>query len=147
MTENNKPEWFEIAENDGHAVPHKRSKVLPLTAVLTVALLLGIGAVVGLVQEESPASALDSSTVQTAPVNNSATSTTVAQASHSPTATRVANSAVTTAVTATTGLQNPAIAQLPTKTEDDDQEGPSRNGHNNHEGDHEEENDDEGEND
>jgi len=147
MTENNKPEWFEIAENDGRAVPHKRSKVLPLTAVLAVALLLGIGAVTGLVQEESPASALDSSTVQTAPVNNSATSTTVAQASHSPTATRVANSAVTTAVTATTGLQNPAIAQLPTKTEDDDHEGRSRHGHNNHEGDDDDENDDEGEND
>ena len=30
MTENNKPEWFEIAENEGLAMPPKPSKTLPI---------------------------------------------------------------------------------------------------------------------
>jgi hypothetical protein len=30
VTENNKPEWFEIAENVGPAMPPKPSKTLPI---------------------------------------------------------------------------------------------------------------------
>jgi len=126
MTENNKPEWFEIAENDGPSAPPKASKALPLFALLASALILGVGAVVGLVQDKSPATAVDSSTVQatqandTSPANNTASPTTVVQTSHSSPVARIANPAASTAVTATEGLQNPAIAQLPTKGVDDD---------------------------
>jgi hypothetical protein len=126
MTENNKPEWFEIAENDGPSAPPKASKALPLLALFASALILGVGAVVGLVQDKSPATALDSSTVQatqandTSPANNTASPTTVVQTSHSSPVARIANPAASTAVTATEGLQNPAIAQLPTKGDDDD---------------------------
>ena len=126
MTENNKPEWFEIAENDGPSAPPKASKALPLFALLASALILGVGAVVGLVQDKSPATAVDSSTVQatqandTSPANNTASPTTVVQTSHSSPVARIANPAASTAVTATEGLQNPAIAQLPTKGGDDD---------------------------
>jgi hypothetical protein len=126
MTENNKPEWFEIAENDGPSAPPKASKAFPLFALLASALILGVGAVVGLVQDKSPATAVDSSTVQatqandTSPANNTASPTTVVQTSHSSPVARISNPAASTAVTATEGLQNPAIAQLPTKGGDDD---------------------------
>ena len=140
MTENNKPEWFEIAENDGPAAPPKASKTLPLAAVFATALILGIGAVVAQVQEESPAIAVDTASVQATPSNNSASPTSVAQNSKSAPATRIANPAATTVMAGTSGLQNPSIAQLPTKgDDDDDHEGRSRNG--NHEDDDEDDED------
>ena len=140
MTENNKPEWFEIAENDGPAAPPKASKTLPLAAVFATALILGIGAVVAQVQEKSPAIAVDTASVQASPSNNSASPTSVAQNSKSAPATRIANPAATTVMAGTSGLQNPSIAQLPTKgDDDDDHEGRSRNG--NHEDDDEDDED------
>ena len=140
MTENNKPEWFEIAESDGPAAPPKASKTLPLAAVFATALILGIGAVVAQVQEESPAIAVDAASVQASPSNNTASPTSVAQNSKSSPATRIANPAATTVMAGTSGLQNPSIAQLPTKgDDDDDHEGRSRNG--NHEDDDEDDED------
>ena len=120
MTENNKPEWFEIAESDGPAAPPKASKTLPLAAVFATALILGIGAVVAQVQEESPAIAVDAASVQASPSNNTASPTSVAQNSKSSTVTSIANPAATTVMAGTSGLQNPSIAQLPTKGGDDD---------------------------
>jgi len=70
MTENNKPEWFEIAENDGPTAPPKASKTLPVLAVFATALILGIGAVVAQVQDNSPTSAVDAANVQTEATNN-----------------------------------------------------------------------------
>ena len=119
MTENNKPEWFEIAENDGPMAPPKASKTLPLAAVFATALILGIGAVVGQVQEESPATAVDTTSVQTASTNNTASPTSVAQVSKSSPIARIANPA-SSAIAGTSGLQNPSIAQLPTNGGDDD---------------------------
>ena len=140
MTENNKPEWFEIAESDGPAAPPKASKTLPLAAVFATALILGIGAVVAQVQEESPAIAVDAASVQASPSNNTASSTSVPQNSKSSPVTRIANPAATTVMAGTSGLQNPSIAQLPTKgDDDDDHEGRSRNG--NHEDDDEDDED------
>jgi len=120
MTENNKPEWFEIAENDGPAAPPKASKTLPLAAVFATALILGIGAVVAQVQEESPATSVDTTSVQTSASNSAASPTSVAQNSKTSPAVRIANPAASSAITATSGLQNPSIAQLPTKGGDDD---------------------------
>ena len=140
MTENNKPEWFEIAESEGPAAPPKASKTLPLAAVFATALVLGIGAVVAQVQEKSPAIAVDTASVQTSPSNNTASPTSVAQNSKSSTVTRIANPAATTVMAGTSGLQNPSIARLPTKgDDDDDHEGRSRNG--NHEDDDEDDED------
>ena len=133
MTENNKPEWFEITENDGPAVPPKASKTLPLAAVFATALILGVGAVVAQVQEESPAMAVDTASVQTTVSSSTASPTLVAQ---------VSNPATSAAIASTSELQNPSIAQLPTKTEDDDDhEGRS------HRGDHDDEDEDEGDDD
>jgi len=144
MTENNKPEWFEIAESDGPAAPPKASKTLPLAAVFATALILGIGAVVAQVQEESPATAVDTTSVQTASTNNTASPTSVAQISKSSPIARIANPATNSAIAGTSGLQNPSIAQLPTKggdDDDDEHEGRSRNE------DHEEDDEDEDEGD
>ena len=113
MTENNKPEWIEIAENDGPVIPAKASKALPLAAVFAAALILGIGTVVGQVQEVAPATAVEAASAQTI-VSNNVTASTPAQ--------RIANPDASTAVTATSALINPAIAQLPTKGDDDDDE-------------------------
>ena len=147
MTENNKPEWFEIAESDGPAAPPKASKTLPLAAVFATALILGIGAVVAQVQEESPATAVDTTSVQTASANNTASPTSVAQISKSSPIARIANPATNSAIAGTSGLQNPSIAQLPTKggdddddDDDDDHEGRSHNG--DHEEDDEDDEDD-----
>ena len=122
MTENNKPEWFEIAENDGPAVPPKASKTLPLAAVFATALILGVGAVVAQVQEESPAAAVDTASVQTTVSSSTASPTLVAQVSKSSPNARIANPATSSAIAGSSGLQNPSIAQLPTKGGDDDED-------------------------
>ena len=130
---NNKPEWFEIAENDGPAVPPKASKTLPLAAVIATALILGVGAVVAQVQDESPATAVDITSVQTTASSSTALPASVAQ---------VSNPSTSSTIAGTSGLQNPSIAQLPTKGEDDDDhEGRS------HKGDHDDDNEDEGDDD
>ena len=108
MIENNKPEWFEIAENDGPTAPPKASKTLPVLAVFATALILGIGAVVVQVQDNSPASAVDAASVQTEATNN--------ETSQSP----MTDPSVGSSVSSTSSLKNPAIAQLPTKGDDDD---------------------------
>ena len=110
MTENNKPEWFEIAENDGPTAPPKASKTLPVLAVFATALILGIGAVVAQVQDNSPTSAVDAANVQTEATNNAT--------SQSP----MTDPSVGSSVSSTSGLKNPAIAQLPTKGDDDDED-------------------------
>ena len=143
MTENNKPEWFEIAENDGPAVPPKASKTLPFAAVMATALILGVGAVVGQVQEESPAVAVETATAQTTTSSNTASPTSVNNNSQSSPAAGIANPAASATVAGSSGLQNPSIAQLPTKggdDDDDEHEGRSRNG--NHEDDEDEGDDD-----
>jgi hypothetical protein len=122
MTENNKPEWLEIAENDGPAVPPKASKTLPLAAVFATALILGVGAVVAQVQEESPAMAVDTASVQTTVSSSTASPTLVAQVSKSSPNARIANPATSSAIAGSSGLQNPSIAQLPTKGGDDDED-------------------------
>ena len=119
---NNKPEWFEIAEQDGPVKPPKASKALPLAAVFATALILGVGAVVGQVQDGSSVVAVDTASIQTEATSGTTSSTTVASSSQSSSVTRIANPAVSSAVIATVGLQNPSIAQLPTKGGDDDDE-------------------------
>jgi hypothetical protein len=111
MTENNKPEWFRIAENDGPAAPAKASKTLPLAAVFAAALILGIGAIVSQIQDKSPASAVDAASVQVEDTHN-----TTSAISQSP----MTDPSVGSTVSSTSGLKNPAIAQLPTKGDDED---------------------------
>jgi len=103
MTQNNKPEWFEITDADEKPALRAVSKSLPVSAVLAVALILGAGAVVGQTQNESPASAISASSEQT------------------PAAESVPTTAVATVVAANK-LANPSIATLPTGGGDDDED-------------------------
>ena len=109
MTENNKPEWFEITDADEKPELRKVSKSLPVSAVLAVALLLGVGAVTSQIQNESPASANSASAEQTPAADTSQTAKAVSTAT-----------AAVVGTTAATKLVNPSISKLPTGGGDDD---------------------------
>lgn len=101
MTENNKPEWFEIIEADEKPKLRKVSKSLPVSAVIVAALILGAGAVVGQSQSKEPVSASNASSANT--------SADVAMPGTGIAATVAANK-----------LANPSISQLPTGGDDED---------------------------
>ena len=119
MTENNKPEWFEIAESDGVSQPVKVRRTLPVAAVMAAALIIGVGAVVAQTQEESPAQATETTTVATDQV----------KATASASATATPN---TTVAPTQSALANPNIAKLPTggehEGEDGDHDGRGKHG-------------------
>lgn len=106
MTQNNKPEWFEITDKDEKPEHRKVSKSLPVSAVLVVALLLGAGAIFGQTRNETPASATNVSALQTP------------QATVQPT---TAAAAAVVGAAKTSKLVNPSIAQLPTRGGDEDE--------------------------
>ncbi len=109
MTQNNKPEWFEITDADEKPELRKVSKSLPASAVLVVALILGVGSVTAQTQNDTPASATSASAEQTP------------AAKTSPTAKAVSTATAAVVGTATaTKLVNPAISKLPTGGGDDD---------------------------
>ena len=118
MTENNKPEWFEITAADEKPELRKVSKSLPVSAVLVAALILGVGAVTAQTQGVLPLSASNTNASQSAQPENNATAQAV-----STVKTAVANPTTAAAVVgtvATNKLANPAISKLPTGGDDDD---------------------------
>ena len=127
MTENNKPEWFEIIDADEKPALRKASKTLPISAVLVTTLILGVGAVVAQTQSQTPASATSVGVQQTQ------------SAVANPTA---AVAAVVGGVAANK-VANPSIANLPTGGGDDDNdEEDNHHGRGHHDEDHEEGDDD-----
>ena len=121
MTENNKPEWFEITAADEKPELRKVSKSLPVSAVLVAALILGVGAVTAQTQGVLPLSASNTNASQSAQPENNATAQAV-----STVKTAVANPTTAAAVVgtvATNKLANPAISKLPTGGDDDDDHG------------------------
>lgn len=140
MTENNKPEWFEITDKDEKPELRKVSKSLPVSAVLVAALILGVGAVMGQTQNETPASAVTANAVQITDAQASPTSTAVAAVKSA------VSNPVTAAVVGTAAaskLANPSISKLPTGGGDDDEdEDHHRRGHHDDEDDDEDEDDD-----
>jgi hypothetical protein len=125
MTENNKPEWFEITDADEKPALRKVSKTLPVSAVLVTALLLGVGALVAQTQNQTPASATSAGVEQTQ------------SAEANPTAAAVVGGV------AANKLANPSIANLPTGGGDDDNdEEDNHHGRGHHDEDHEEGDDD-----
>jgi hypothetical protein len=69
VTENNKPEWIAMAEADGKPEIRKASKSLPVSALIVVALILGVGAVIGETQNETPSAGI-TTTVATPKLSN-----------------------------------------------------------------------------
>ena len=123
MTENNKPEWFEITDADEKPELRKVSKSLPVSAVLVAALILGVGAVTAQTQGVTPLSASNTNATQTA------------QSEDNPTT--VAAAVVGTG--ATNKLANPAISKLPTGGDDDDDDDDHGRGHDDDEDDDDDE--------
>ena len=145
MTENNKPEWFEITEADEKPALRNVSKTLPVSAVLVTALILGVGAVVAQTQDQTPASAVSAGVEQTQPT----------QASSSPRVVSTVKSAVanpTTAAAAVVGvvaankLANPSISKLPTGGGDDEDDDDDDHGRG-HDEDDDDDDEDEGDDD
>jgi len=118
MTQNNKPEWFEITDADEKPALRKVSKSLPVSAVLAVALILGVGTVVGQTQNESPASAISASSGQI-PAAESLPTTQATSAVKSAVA-NPTTAAIVAGTAATNKLANPSIAKLPTGGGDDE---------------------------
>jgi hypothetical protein len=124
ITENNKPEWFEITDADEKPELRKVSKSLPVSAVLVAALILGVGAVTAQTQGVMPLSASNTNASQSAQPENNATAQAV-----STVKTAVANPTTAAAVVGTVAankLANPAISKLPTGgggDDDDDDHG------------------------
>ena len=146
MTENNKPEWFEITDADEKPELRKVSKSLPISAVLVAALILGVGAVTAQTQGISPLSALNITATQTAqPENNpmaqAVSSTKSAVANPTTVATVVAGTV------ATNKLANPSVAKLPSGGDDDDDDHGRGHDEDDDEGDDDEGDDDEGDDD
>lgn len=104
MTENKKPEWFEIIDADEKPAPRKVSKTRPISAILVTGLMLGIGFVIVQSQDQTPASATSAGVRQ------------VQSAHANPT---TADDSVNE-VTAANNVANPSIANLPTRGGDDD---------------------------
>ena len=128
MTENNKPEWFEITDADEMPALRKVSKTLPVSAVLVTALILGVGAVVAQTQDQTPASVTSAGVEQTQPAEANPTKA----------------AAAVVGVVAANKLANPSIAKLPTgggDDEDDDDDDHGR-GHDDDDDDDEDEGDD-----
>ena len=126
MTENNKPEWFEIAESDGVSQPKKVGRTMPISAVVVAGLIIGIGAVVAQTQEESPAQATETTTVakdQAVKATSSPAVSAQAVATSKTTATPR-----TTVAPTQSAMANPNIAKLPTGGEGGDHEGRGHHG-------------------
>ncbi len=127
MTENNKPEWFEITETDEKPPLRKVSKLLPISAVLVAAMILGVGAFVSQSPDLAPISSATAAPENNSRVQTPATSRAVAAAKSAvATPSKVATAAaavlpstVATVAAAATGLTNPSIAKLPTGGDDD----------------------------
>ena len=134
MTENNKPEWFEITNADEKPELRKVSKSLPVSAVLVAALILGVGAVTAQTQGVLPLSAANTNASQTAQPENNTTAQAVSNV-NSAVANPTTAAAAVVGTVATNKLANPAISKLPTGGDDDDDDDHGR--------DHDDDDDDE----
>ena len=125
MIENNKPEWFEIAEGDGDKRPVKNRRSLPIAAIVAAALVIGIGAVVAQTQEESPASATETTSV----ANDQVVASNNSSAENETTAPTASQAPSQSATPSSSAVANPNITKLPTgRGEDGDHEGRERHG-------------------
>jgi hypothetical protein len=140
MTENNKPEWFEITDADEKPELRKVSKSLPVSAVLVAALILGVGTVTAQTQGITPLSASDTNATQTVQPESGVTAQAVSVVKSAVVNPATVAAAVAGTVT-TNKLTNPAISKLPTGGDDDEDDDHGR-GHDDDDDDDEEGDDD-----
>lgn len=147
MTPDQKPEWFQIADEDNAASTRKISKGLPIMALVAVAAIIGVGAIFAQPQEQAPANATETvapavvDTTQTsansesvAPTNNDAPAVTsankenkesVAPAASEPVAPKA--EPIAPKATATPGVSNP-LGKKPKNGEHEGHEGGEHEG-------------------
>ena len=142
MTENNKPEWFEITDADEKPELRKVSKSLPVSAVLVAALILGVGAVTAQTQGVMPLSASNTNATQTAQPEDNATAQAVSNV-NSAVANPTTAAAAVAGTVAANKLANPAIAKLPTGGDDDDDDDDDDDHGRDHDDDDDDDDDDE----
>jgi hypothetical protein len=140
MTENNKPEWFEITDADEKPELRKVSKSLPVSAVLVAALILGVGTVTAQTQGITPLSASGTNATQAAQPESNVTAQAVSVVKSAVVNPATVAAAVAGTVT-TNKLTNPAISKLPTGGDDDEDDDHGR-GHDDNDDDDEEGDDD-----
>jgi phosphotransferase system glucose/maltose/N-acetylglucosamine-specific IIC component len=143
MTENNKPEWFEITDNDEKPELRKVSKSLPVSAVLVAALILGVGAVTAQTQNVTSFSELIPNATQSMHSDSAPTVQAVSSVK-SAVANPTTTAAAVVGAVATAKLANPAISKLPTGGDDDEDEDDDDDDHGR---DHDDDEDDEGDDD
>jgi len=146
MTENNKPEWFEITDADEKPELRKVSKSLPVSAVLVAALILGVGAVTAQTQGVLPLSAANTNASQTEQPENNASAQAVSNV-NSAVANPTTAAAAVVGTVATNKLANPAISKLPTGGDDDDDDDDDDHGRDHDDDDDDDDDDEEGDDD
>jgi len=115
--ENSKPEWFQMAEEDGFAPKSTRKRAIRIMALATPLLVLGAGIVYAQTQNSSPASATSTASAAAAasPISLSSTPTAAATATTAatPASTTVAVSQAraTTAPKAAITIKKPTITK------------------------------------
>ena len=143
MTPPEKPEWIEIADNDNAASVRRVSKKLPILAIVAVATVIGVGALFGQTQEESPASAVETIAPTVQATQASQTSSPASEAPAVKKSAPVPRSSVTQSAaeqasatpTATTAPKKPSIGTLPTSNGDDGEHDGGEGEHDGGEGD------------
>ena len=141
MTQNNKPEWFEITDADEKPALRKVSKSLPVSAVLVAALILGVGLIMAESPNQTSTSAIAESPEASPTVSSNPISQAIAAVKSVVTKPTTAAAVVVGGVAANK-LANPAISQLPTGGGDDDDDDDDEDDH-----DRDHDDDDEGDDD
>jgi hypothetical protein len=144
MTQNNKPEWFEITDADEKPALGKVSKSLPVSAVLVAALILGVGVVMAETPNQTSTTAIAASTQASPTVSSNPISQAIAAVKSVVTKPTTAAAVVVGGV-ATNKLANPAISKLPSGGGDDDEDDEDHDEDDEHDRDHDD--DDEGDDD
>ena len=124
MTPNKKPEWFQLADADKSASIPKISRGLPITALVVVAAIIGVGAIYGQPLGQNP------SRVTETPAHAVVESTQISTQSESaPASINNAPAGTTSVVTpiapnapASAGIVNPLAKKPLGGGEDDDQD-------------------------
>ena len=141
MTQNKKPEWFEITDADEKPALRKVSKSLPVSAVLVAALILGVGVVMAESPNQTSTSAIAASPEASPTVSSNPISQAIAAVKSVVTKPTTAAAVVVGGVAANK-LANPAISQLPTGGDDDDDDDDDDDHGRDHDDDDDEEGDD-----
>lgn len=126
MTPNKKPEWFQLADADKSASIPKISRGLPITALVVVAAIIGVGAIYGQPLGQNPSRVTETPAHAVVESTQISTQTESAPASinNAPAGTTSIVTPITPRVPSSAGVANPpAKKPIGEGDDDDDNEG------------------------